>query len=224
MVGSRLCVLCGVNAATQGKGDHLPPQCLYPKPRVPNVTLNAVPACTGCNSTGGKDDEIFKVIIGFLTVECREESERLVDSLARTMGGNNRMAQEILERSRNVPLRGNDGRDKPMLALTFCTDAYKRVVARIVRGLYWQRTGRILGDATVSVAHGAELNHEAVEKIRSLAITDAPVVLNGGTFKYIASFAGNESFWELDFFGSHTAYAAVSSEPNAILLDQAPGT
>ena len=222
MNSSQLCVLCGINAATKGKGDHLPPQSLYPKPRKPNVTLNTVPACISCNGSGSKDDEMFKMIIGLSTGEYRVDAQQIIDSLARTIGKNRKIARRLLERSQRVYARRHGGLYQPMIAIPFSKEAYSRVVSRIVRGLYWQRTGKILGDATISVSHGDEPEGRVVEEIKKLLRTENPTVLNGGTFSYKVFFDEAGSFWAMQFFGSHTVFALVSSTPDTTSAARTP--
>src|SRR5690606_11985690 len=158
MKDAPLCVLCGVNVATKGKGDHLPPQCLYPRPRKPNVTLNTVPACFSCNGEGSRDDEVFKMFIGLSTGDYRDEAQAVVESLAGTMKGNLRLRRDLLTHGRRVIVESEGGGYKEMMAVRFCREAYEKVITRMVRGLFWQRTGQILEQkALIKVAHGAEL-------------------------------------------------------------------
>lgn len=54
----KLCAYCGAEPATSE--DHVPPQSLFPKPR---IGLVKVPCCEGCRTEQSKDDEYFKNII-----------------------------------------------------------------------------------------------------------------------------------------------------------------
>jgi hypothetical protein len=50
------CVYCG--ATENLTEDHVPPQCLFPKPR---PRLIKVPACKACHAPTSKDDEYFRM-------------------------------------------------------------------------------------------------------------------------------------------------------------------
>ncbi|MEX5493596.1 hypothetical protein ABFV51_10365 [Pseudomonas asgharzadehiana] len=214
MKAKRICVLCGINEATKGDGDHLPPQNIYPAPREPNVALNKVPACLGCNQAGSKDDEEFKMIIGLSTGDARKNQEALIDSIARTFKGNKKLGRRIAKSSQRIYARRDGGILEPVVAIPFSRDGYSRVITRIVRGLHWQQTGEIMQGKTVQVVHGDEPQGLLLQAIRKLLTTTDPVVLNGGSFVYKAFFdeESGSSFWGLQFFGSHTVFALVTPE------------
>ena len=214
MKAKRLCVLCGVNEATKGDGDHLPPQNIYPAPRERDVALNRVPACLGCNQAGSKDDEEFKMIIGLSTGDARQNQEAIINSLAKTFNGNKKLGRRILKSSQRTYARRNGGVLQPVVAFPFSREGYSRVITRIVRGLYWQQTGEVMQGKTVHVVHGDEPQGLLLQAIRKLLVMKDPVVLNGGTFVYKAFFdeESDSSFWGLQFFGSHTVFALVTSE------------
>src|ERR1700676_4159588 len=52
------CIYCG--ETRQLTSDHVPPRCLFSKPRPPLVT---VPCCLDCNREFGKYDEYFRLAI-----------------------------------------------------------------------------------------------------------------------------------------------------------------
>lgn len=54
-----LCVHCRRRVATER--DHIPPACLFPKPRPSN--LITVPTCEQCNRGASKDDEYFRATL-----------------------------------------------------------------------------------------------------------------------------------------------------------------
>lgn len=211
---TKLCVLCGINPATKGDGDHLPPKCIYPRPRPANIALNKVPACVPCNSGGSKDDEEFKVIVGLTTGEYRSDEKKLVDSLARTLGGNKRLARKTIGSARQVWAQNiESGLYSQMVKVSFDYAAYSRVIQRIVRGLYWQQTGTILGNAEIVVMHGDQPNPLLVQQIKHVLCTLDPVSLNGGAFTYKCFILEEgDSFWALQFFKKHTVFAAVAKQ------------
>lgn len=215
----QLCVLCGEREATKGEGDHLPPQCIYPKPRPLGIPWNKVPACTPCNNAGSPDDEQFKLIIGISTGEFRENQQPVIDSLAATIAKNMRLARQVLtKQQRSYGHRFGNAIAEPLVAVPFDGESYRRVIQRIVRGLYWQRSGQILRrDAEIQVIPAQLIDPELAEPIRLLLSRAERVELNGATFvyKYILEDDGS-SFWGLQFFDKHVVFALVSPQAEAV--------
>ena len=209
----QLCVLCGERPATKGDGDHLPPQCIYPKPRPLGIPLNKVPACIPCNNAGSPDDEQFKLIIGISTGEFRENKQHVIDALAGTISNNMRLARQVLtKQQRGYGHRFGNAVAEPLVAVPFDGEAYARVIQRIVRGLYWQQSGKILGhDAEIQVIPADLGGSELADPIRLLLSRSERVELNGATFvyKYLLEDDGS-SFWALQFFDKHFVFALVS--------------
>lgn len=211
MKKGQLCVLCGVRAASTGKGDHLPPKSLYTLRQRVGMQMNTVPACSTCNNGASKDDELFKIYIGLSTGESRVDQEDVIDTLARTLSRNRKLAKRILQNRRQVYVPSPEGILTPMTAIHFDREAYCRVIERIVRGLYWKQTNEILTDMVVTVVQGDEPEGRAVTAIKKLLETKDPELLNGGTFAYKVFFdnENGSSFWALQFFSKHTTFALV---------------
>lgn len=209
----QLCVLCGEQPATKGDGDHLPPQCIYPKPRPLGVPWNKVPACTPCNNAGSPDDEQFKLIIGISTGEFRENQQAVIDALAGTISKNMRLARQVLTKhQRGYGRRSGNSVVEPLVAVPFDGDAYSRVIQRIVRGLYWQQSGEILSrEAEIQVIPEEFADQDLADPIRLLLSRAERVELNNATFvyKYLLEDDGS-SFWGLQFFQKHFVFALVS--------------
>ncbi|MDD1979990.1 HNH endonuclease [Pseudomonas asiatica] len=206
----QLCVLCGEHAATKGEGDHLPPQCIYPKPRPSNIPWNKVPACIPCNNGGSKDDEQFKLIIGISTGEFRSDSQSVIEAMGRTMRTNHRLAKKVLrDYTRGYAKRNGSAILEPVVAVQFEREAYVRVIRRMVRGLYWQQTNAILPkDAEIRVIEPESVTPELGPQISALLRDADRVELNGGTFvyKFVIS-EDQDSFWAMQFFGKHLVFA-----------------
>lgn len=211
----QLCVLCGERPATKGEGDHLPPQCIYPKPRPLGIPWNKVPACTPCNNAGSADDEQFKLIIGISTGDFRENQQLVIDSLAGTIGKNMRLAKQVLTKhQRGYGHRSGNAVAEPLVAVPFDGESYSRVIQRIVRGLYWQQSGQILRrEAEIQVIPEQFVDPELAEPIKLLLSRAVRVELNNATFiyKYILE-DDSSSFWGLQLFDKHFVFALVSSE------------
>lgn len=210
----QLCVLCGIAPATKGDGDHLPPQCIYPRPRTPGLELHKVPACIPCNANGSKDDEVFKLVIGLSTGEYRLGEKKLIDSLAKTMAGNKKLARKTLSSARQTWAQDLEtGIFHKRIALNFDHSAYERVIQRIIKGLFWRETGRIMSQRQVHVMHGDQPQGPLVQQIKSLLRQLDPKSLNGGEFTYKCYLSDDgQSFWALQFFKKHTVFAFTDAD------------
>lgn len=206
-------MLCGQGVSTR-KGDHLPPENIYPKPRPENLELHKVPACKECNNPAGVDDEEFKIIIGLSTGEFRSNGKDIINSLGKTIGFNKRLARQIFSTKRDMYVNRGSGILEPVVAVTFESKAYQNVIKRMVKGLYWRETNTILDSSSViHVIPTAGLSHNLATAFINLMNSLAPNLLNDGTFayKYVINDDGS-SIWGMEFFGKHTVFA--TTEPN----------
>ena len=206
----KLCVLCGKQKSTK-TGDHLPPQCIYPTPRKPNLELHKVPACLACNNAGAKHDEEFKVVISFLTGEYRSNPEAVISSLGKTIGSNNRLAKQVFSHiERGYADRGS-GLIEPVVKLTLREESYRLVIQRIVRGLFWRETGEIMPlETSINVWPIHLLDYACAVTLRETLYKVPPKSLNDNTFIYrVAIGEDGYSIWELQFFGKHLVFAGA---------------
>ncbi len=204
------CVLCGERPSTR-KGDHQPPECLYPRPRTPNVRLNSVPACDVCNRGASSDDEEFKIMLGIFVGEHREDSERVIDSIQRTLIKNKRLVRHLALHSQQGYANCGRGVLEPTVGVDFDGKAYWSVISRMVRGLHWLEKNNILApEARISVMPFAQLDRSSAESVRELMNMVQVKWLNQSTFAYKCAYEDdNSSFWVMQFFGSHQAFAMV---------------
>ena len=181
---TQICVLCGVGKSTK-KGDHLPPQCIYPAPRKPNLELHKVPACAICNNAGAKHDEEFKVVLSLLTGEYRDNPDAIISSLGKTIDFNNRLANQFFSTQERGYVNRGKGLLEPVVKFTFSGESYSFVIQRIVRGMYWRETGMIMPkDAQVTPLPIHLLDLSAAEHIRNYLFSVSPKSLNDNTFVY----------------------------------------
>ena len=163
----KLCAICGVRQATTK--DHIPPQSLYPKPRDNDINLNTVPACSICNNGSSTDDEIFKVLIGITTGEYQSEPNKIIESLASTIGTNQKIANQIFETKQHVYAQLNGNIYEPATAVTFDHEAYDRVITRIIKGLYWMENGSALPEhSKIIILVGEHLKVSVAQSLMSL--------------------------------------------------------
>src|SRR5690606_15458196 len=116
------------------------------KPRPNNIQLNTVPACAKCNNESSAEDEVFKILIGLETGEHRENTESVIESMAKTLGANKKLGKEIFSGAKNISFPNEQGGVSEAVAVTFDTETYSKVVSKIVRGLYWQEKGEVLNE------------------------------------------------------------------------------
>jgi hypothetical protein len=95
-----VCIYCGKTAEDV---DHVPPKCLFQKPRPSGLVK--VPCCKKCNRRFGIDDEYFRDSLALSTYEAAEppELKTLHEAVRRSLlkKGFRPPARRILERSRS---------------------------------------------------------------------------------------------------------------------------
>lgn len=204
---ANLCALCGSNLATTK--DHIPPQGIYPKPRDNDINLNTVPACSNCNNGSAVEDEEFKVLMGLSTGEFHDQPSAVIDSISRTVGNNQRIANQIFSSKQNVYANLHGQTLEPAVAITFDGEKYVKVISRIIRGLYWMQKGRVLGCAPkISVFPGLQINPEFARSLMDLMSHLEAHHLNKETFVYKVHFdEDGTSIWGMQFFKKHTVFA-----------------
>lgn len=209
----QICVLCGKRPSTR-KGDHQPPDCLYPSPRKPNLELHKVPACQTCNRGASTDDEEFKIIFGILAGEERSDSEQVIESMQKTLIKNKRLTKHLALYSRRVYVDRGRGILERIVLVHFDSKAYSNVISRIVRGLHWRETQTILPPtANISVRPFRQLDRSSADSIRELMNLIPARWLNESTFAYKCEHGDNNaSLWLMQFFGVHQAFAMVHPE------------
>ncbi|EDM46959.1 HNH endonuclease [Marinobacter algicola] len=202
-----LCALCGENPATTR--DHIPPQGIYPKPRDNDINFNIVPACSSCNNGAAVEDEQFKVFIGISTGEFHDQPETVINSIARTIGNNQKIANQIFETKRNVYAYRQNQVLEPAVSVTFDGEKYCKVVSRIVRGLYWIERGKALGlGSNINIFPTDQMKPDFAKSIKELMDCLNPHLLNKKTFVYKVLFNDDgSSIWGIQFFGKHTVFA-----------------
>jgi hypothetical protein len=180
------CVYCG--ELRELTSDHVPPRCLFSKPRPSLVT---VPCCQVCNREFGKYDEYFRLAI--TTGIDREafprenaDSVRAINNLnrAESQGFALRMLRDYLP---------NPGR------LKIDKERIKVVLYRITRGLFFHhrqvRMAEPIAFTFRMVNEDLKINESGLQCINRLRENMATI--GSGVFRY-----GFESFLQPDPFGT----------------------
>ena len=198
------CVYCG--QFKDITADHVPPRKLYSAAERARVQMHTVPACGGCNNGASADDEVFKMVVLFEAAEARQDEAALIDTMAGTVRANQKMARGFFPSVRKVRKDGVE-----MVAAEFDGAAYRRVVARIARALYFRERGVPLPLSTAVSGQPANAV-EQTDAVKRVAL-EPQKFLNGGMFGYRVLWeTDGTSVWRLEFFGKHVAYALIASD------------
>lgn len=215
------CVYCvNANAETE---DHVPPKSIFAKDN--RDDLIRVPACFNCNNSFSKDDEWLAQIVGTnaefqefpgigevtdraLRAVSRPESYRLLESMV-----SNFTDVELWSRAGiyigNVP------------AIQFDGDRFKGIISRIVRGLFWHETRRILPeDYVVHAIRWEKQTNDDNQTVIAQVFQPAPIRSIGrGAFEYRYRFASDEpnaSMWVMRFYlGCSLEYVAATKKESS---------
>ena len=188
----RSCAYCGATPAAER--DHVPPKCLFGKPRPSLVT---VPTCSSCHSATSLDDEYLRLVLtmradvanhpdvnaGVLASALRSLSKPEARSFAR----------RFLSTIRPVSIRSPAGLYIGQTG-TYQADWQPvfRSIERTVRGLYFHHLGQCLGaDYGVqlfedSFVRWATMPEELKQNLKSMAIavrSQSPLYI-GRAFRY----------------------------------------
>lgn len=198
-----ICVLCGAAPASTGQGDHIPPKSIYTKPERQAATwqFHTVPACIKCNGSGAKHDEALKVMMGFASGESRDIPDDVIDTIAATIGKNQRLAKQIFS---SATFEGSH------VKVTFDEESYKEGMTRIVKAMYWSITNEILSaSAKIDVIPDQRLEPQILKDLDELPALFPTKVINGGTFKCKLIGAKSAEMIVLNFFDKHTVIAVI---------------
>lgn len=216
-----MCAICGESPATTR--DHIPPRGIYPKPRANGLHLHTVPSCAHCNNAAGPEDEEFKVLIGFGAEDGHRPQDVVIDSIAKTVGSNQRIAEQIFSTKRHGYAQRRGSVFEPAIAVTFDWDTYCKVITRMVRALYWRRTGNCLGKhSEIRVFSPQAMNTAFTQSMKELMDCLKPYQLNQKTFVYKVQFRDDgTSIWGMQFLGKHTVFGYAEA-PKTIAPDSSP--
>jgi hypothetical protein len=139
------CVYCGARWAKSR--DHIPPRCLFKKPR-PN--LITVPSCEECNHSASQDDEYLRLILS-LRHDAHEHSDvhEVWPTVRKSLKRSEAMGfrRSLIKTIRIAELRTNAGLHIGKAAV-YDADLSRlnRVVERIMKGLFFYHRGKRLPD------------------------------------------------------------------------------
>lgn len=181
------CRLCGeVRVLTR---EHLPQRGLYPKEirsQIPN--FNIVHACSECNNGAHADDELLKVVIGYIVdVSWAEQSKQAVSA---TLDGNSKLARLIEDNTSTEWDEDEIGKARPIKTFTLPPELNRNVIGsieRMVKAFYFQRFGAVLAERFVLDFFSPEIPnfHKGLRKeIAEQSALEVEHKVNGGTVRY----------------------------------------
>ncbi|MDP2894751.1 MAG: hypothetical protein Q8N78_10350 [Sulfurimonas sp.] len=205
----KMCSICGEYKDTTD--DHLPPKGIYHKPIDNDMNMHTVPACSFCNGGGSKEDEEFKLFMGLETGDFRDNKEKIIDSLAGTIRHNKRLASQIFSNHKKIYAEDRSTIAEKVVAIKFNSYAYNQVISRIVKGLYWRKTGTPLGkEPNVTVLPANSLNNSQYQDFKEIMDQLPPNKLNKNTFIY--KYIINDDGTSMQFFKRHTVFAIAEAK------------
>ena len=222
------CVYC-VNANEETK-DHVPPRGIFAKDN--RDDLIRVPACFNCNNSFSKDDEWMTQLVA-TNAEFQEfpgigeVTDRALRAVSRPESYG--LLASIVSNFTDVELWASasgrsDGiyiRNTP--AIQFDGDRFKRIISRIVRGLFWHETRRILPKdyAVYGFRLVKQTNDDAQHSIDRIFQSGQLTIrsIGGGAFEYgyhVIFDAPNVSMWVMRFYlGRSFEYVAFTKKESS---------
>ena len=201
----QLCIYCG--QAQAETLDHVPPKCLFTEPRPSN--LYTVPCCAACNASFGLDDEYFRTALAFRwDVSDHPAAPAIRDKALRAT-----------ERARGFRhLFTHTLEDAPIVThgdlyveeggrFEVDIERINRMLARIVRGLYYKKLGTALATSHDVTIIPDEILEQSDVRLRNEILTawqphvqEEPETFGNETFLF---------FWYVDIVKSQTCWLLV---------------
>ena len=201
------CIYCGNEQNITS--DHVPPRCLFSKPRPHLIT---VPACAECNNAAKLDDEYFRIVVSAGVQDNLEGQKVWREGAIRTLKRSEKLRKHLLNNTRAVDIV------TPAGVIVGTSHAFKaenkrikRVVIRIVRGLLWHHYKVKTDDQT---AFDLYVDADVTSIIETLQLTSVSSI--GGTaFQYRHSTAEDDpgsSLWWLRFYQNRHFVVIISGK------------
>jgi hypothetical protein len=189
------CIYCSGRGFVPTK-DHVPPKCLFPKPRPRLIT---VPACPTCNQSFKLDDEYFRLMLaGEHAYRDPVATKLWTERVMPHTGVGLRMSLLSQARPCNIRTPGGLYIGKA-IQIGFDSSRIKRVVERIATGLLWHHyQQKVISEAIIET-------HFMPDLVPLLELLTSTNLANIGdtVFRYRygrASDAPDTSIWGFQFY------------------------
>lgn len=191
------CIYCG--SRERITSDHVPPRCLFSKPRPHLIT---VPACEHCNNAAKLDDEYFRIAVSVGVQDNLEGQKAWREGAIRSLKRGQGLREHILNKTKEVEVSTPAGIITGTgYALEVEEARIKRVAIRIVRGLLWHHYEVKTDPQTIFSVH---IDADVTSIVETLQLTNLSSIA-GTAFQYrhgIASDSPGSSIWWLRFYQS----------------------
>ena len=160
----RVCIYCGSVATTR---DHVPPKAIFPKWRRKLAKPITVPSCASCNEGFSLDDQYFTAALTANWKAGPAAMETWIQTVRPALQTADRQGlKRLLQRSVRPISLVVGGSTLETGIFTPDMNRFQRVITRIVKGLYFSRTGRIIpADYDVSIEYHPD------EELKNLALS-----------------------------------------------------
>lgn len=211
------CVYCCTRDATTR--DHVPPKALLKGTPAPRIT---VPSCATCNCDESGEDEYLRLTLSAdIGAHSHPAADRAWETafrgLQRPPAAGFKGAFYKTIRYMNV-VGGKGEHLGRVLTYEASGPRQGRVIARVIRGLYYHETGHVLPDHHVLAwpfnflaqkELGERVTYDLALRMANFARTNPAMVLGDGVLQYWCHPLGSYLAWWLVFFGGMPFFGLV---------------
>lgn len=226
------CVLCGekpedVSALTP---EHIPPRALFLDKRRPNPYL-VVPACIKCNRGSSLEDEHLLEVLSASSPGSDEARElwqaKVRPNFKRRPAHRIRLRNHLIDLPHDLP----DGVKVSLPGLAVEIERFNRSIEKMVRGLYWVHSRRLLSQSASLVVKFYNIlqlqsHEEAMASMPLFKQCVAGLYRNPSvvrTFFYKGAFSDepDSSIWYFGFYRQNMVAAATQSAAPEVAISTA---
>lgn len=217
-----LCAYCGAPAETK---DHIPPKCLFAKPKPSN--LITVPSCQRCNLSDSGDDEYFRLMLSlkhdvYPHQDITKMWPRILDKLAKPQKTGLRLS--VLSNIQPIAIYSPH---KLRLGTVYAYDVdlsrLSHVAKRIFKGLYYHLRRTPLPQKYTVEAYAFNGFGHALPSVRAcfenlvvISMRGKPSTIGNNVFSYWLRFCADDknAFVGTLVFYEKVGFLGVCAKPN----------
>ena len=186
--------------------DHIPPKNLFARPRPNNLVT--VPCCFECNKAAQKDDEYFRLMVSMRdNVAQHPQAQRILPAVIRSLHKpeKDRLMRKVLQSIEPTPFyTWGDLYAGTFPAYDVALERLSMVAARITKGLFYHKTGRLLPETHAVIAvtepFANAVDPDDLARRAEVVLSTIPTCIGDGVFSYRVHFVEgqpNNSQWFL---------------------------